>query len=222
LPLLVLPMDIDHLRRTIEECSSVFREINRFYLSQEAIRSIIEKNPENRETVIVLAKAGLINYLYGTAIFDVIPIAEHIVKLDLDDLLKTGDIVVIDKIRHGHGIRSKKGKEIDFYSFSTKYTFFHNPRSFPMYDNLIMRLLCHLNKDCNFHSRFTQNDLRDYPTYKAVIDALAMATGLTDRLYREFDHGLWVYAKYRYSTQSLKQEEKAIIEGRLPADMRVN
>ena len=84
---------------------------------------------------------------------------------------------------------------MNFYSFATKYAHFHQPNLYPMYDNLVMRLLCAANKTMGFHKKFKQSDLKKYSDYKSVIDSLAQHLGIADWGYKKIDQGLWKCAK---------------------------
>ncbi|HUV29899.1 MAG TPA: hypothetical protein VMY05_02225 [Acidobacteriota bacterium] len=127
---------------------------------------------------------------------------------DTDRRLTSGDLSLVDDIRHGHEIIVKKsGKERDLYSFATKYAALHQPTNFPIFDSLVMRLLTALNKQINFCPPFTQADLRNYRRYVSVIDSLASYTGLNSFKYKRLDQGLWVLAKYYYDRSNLAEEE---------------
>ena len=90
-----------------------------------------ENNPKNTDKVAVLLKFTVLNNLYWTNIWARDLMVNHIHKLgteeDLDTLLESGNPMAINKIRLGHKIRSNRtGKEINFYSFATKYCHLSN------------------------------------------------------------------------------------------------
>jgi hypothetical protein len=155
-----------------------------------------------------LPKVIIINSFYATQIYDTEKVARHILTIDADRRLASGDLSLVNDIRHGHGIRTKRtGKEIDFYSFATKYVALHEPTKFPIFDSLVMRLVTALNGKLEFCPRFDQTDLRDYQRYASVIGALLEFSGLESYKYKRFDQGLWIYAKYLYQRTSLKEDE---------------
>ena len=172
--------------------------------SDEVIQHALHQFRTNDKMIDVCIKAVLINALYQTAILDIKRLAEHIVTKNIDSKLNTGDVSVVEDIRSGHGIKSSKGrhKEINFYSFATKYVHFHQPNSFPIYDNLVMRLLCEANKKMGFCEKFTQSKLKDYSFYKFVIDSLAQYLSIADWGYKKIDQGLWMYARGLYTKKN--------------------
>lgn len=184
--------------------ADLFLEVERYRLADQVIGPIIKRLPGNKNEIDVLTKVVVINSLYATSIYDVVSIAKHIVSLDLDEKLIVGDLSVVKNIRRGHEIRTKaKGTEIDFYSFATKYANFHKPNFYPIFDNLVKKLVAHLNEEMKFHRRFAQTQLLDYTVYKDVIDSLMQTVGRSNVGYKEFDQGLWVYAKYRFDQDKL-------------------
>ena len=197
------------IREILTNCADLFNKNKQFSLSDSVIAVAIEKFEGNDSILSVLPKVILINLVYSTQIYDTEKIARHILKTDIDKRLTDGDISLVDDIRRGHGIKKKKtGNEIDFYSFATKYTALHEPTKFPIYDNLVMRLLTVLNKRLRFCPRFTQAVLRDYQQYVSVINALIEFTDLEPLKYKRFDQGLWVYAKFLYEQSNLMPSER--------------
>ena len=192
----------------LRHCADLFSRNEQFSLSDSVISAAIEKFEGNDNIQTVLPKVILINSFYSTQIYDTGKIARHILKTDADKRLTDGDLSLVDDIRRGHDIRTKKtGNVIDFYSFATKYAALHEPTRFPIYDSLVMRLLTSLNKQFSFCLRFTQADLRNYQRYVSVIDALFEFTDLESLNYKRLDQGLWIYAKYRYEQSNLVASE---------------
>jgi hypothetical protein len=188
----------------LETAAELFDQIEENQIADGAIRHALESFPDNDNPVGVCMKAVLINALYQTVIFDIIRLAHHIVKQGIDPKLRAADLSVINDIRFGHGIGNKgKNKERDFYSFATKYAHFHKPDSYPIYDNLVMRLLSEANRKIKFHGGFTQSQLKDYSVYKSVVDSLAQYLNIpASWKYKKIDQGLWIYAKYRYRKEN--------------------
>lgn len=187
-------------------CSNCFNQVRRYDQGDQAISTIIKFFPQNNELPIVLTKVVLINSIYGTAIYDTIKIAEHICSLNFDQKVQQGDISIISDIRSGHGILTRKNNQRDLYSFATKYASWHAQTHFPMYDNLVKRLLLELNECCHFHQRFNQRDLYDYANFKAVVDSLVNFCNLQNFKYKKFDQGLWVFAKFTYKRNELPND----------------
>lgn len=186
----------NHLEKESERFEN--DEWNQIY--DGVIKQAICQFPTNGYKIGVYTKAVLINTLYHAGVMAIVRLAHHIVKMNIDPKLRVADLSVVKDIRSGHGIKPAKGKrrDIDFYSFATKYVHFHKPHSYPMFDNLVMRLLSEANKNMEFHSRFKQDDLWDYSKYKSVVDSLAKHLRISDWGYKKIDQGLWNIADRRY------------------------
>jgi len=189
----------------IQELSDLFfnTEEQYFYEVESTLRAVFLAYPQNVTFNDVLIKATLLNSLYYTQIYSITTISQHICDLQIDTKINVNNITAVDDIRIGHGIGGQK--ERDFYSFATKYLHFHKPDNFPIYDQLVKRFLSKLNKEIQFHSRFTQNDLLDYSLFKSVIDSLNASLNIPNFGYREFDKGLWVYSKYLFKRNELSR-----------------
>lgn len=56
--------------------------------------------PENKDIKDVLIKCSTLNDFYSTNIFDIHSVAQHIVKTNIDDKLKEGNLSIVDIIAH--------------------------------------------------------------------------------------------------------------------------
>ncbi len=157
-----------------------FDRIERYRMGDKVISFEVDAHPSNTNLRQIFEKVVLINSIYGTNIYSPFQMAKHICRQHIDSRLRHGDIRLVRKLRSGHRIMINHGnEEYDFYSFATKYLSWHFPESFPIFDNLVKRLLPKLNKRFKFHEpRFTQKDLGNYATLKCVIDSLSTFTGL--------------------------------------------
>lgn len=205
-----IEIDVTPIKSLLIECSKEFKEFERYALADQVINEYVDRFPKHGRLRDVLGKVVLINSLYSTAIYDVIKMARHIQGIEnIDKLIEKGDINAVEKMRKNHRIfvgkkGNKKRKERDIYSFSTKYLNFHNQRAFPIFDNLVKRLLPELNNKYKIISdKIVQKSLYDYGVYKEFIDALRFHILLDDENYKRLDQGLWVYAKYRYQSDKI-------------------
>ncbi len=201
------------LQNLLIVCSNIFDENEKFSQSDRIISSAIEKFEGNNSLDVVLPKVIIINSFYSTQIYDTNKMAKHIVKLDIVHKLTIGELSLVDSIRVGHGIKSKKNaRELNFYSFTTKYTALHQPSKFPIFDSLVKRLLTALNRKISFTNKFIQSDLINYHIFVKVIDDLIEFTKLNSYKYKKLDQGLWVLAKYFYDQTNLTQKDIMNIE----------
>ena len=180
----------------------------------QLIAGVVKRYPNNDTFELVYEKTVLINSLYATVIYDTLGMANHIVSRSIDAKLKCADLSVIGDLRAGHGIRAKLGakKEIDYYSFSTKYAAFHRPDVFPLFDNYVMRLLSQFNKSYDFTEKFSYEALRDYERFKKTVDKFSEFVKMESFLYEKFDHALWLYGKYIFNPLTLDDTIKERIE----------
>ena len=112
--------------------------------------------PNNIDINDILIKTSSLNDFYSTNIFSVFSIAKHILELNIDERLKSGDETLVDDIARVT-INGKK----KFYSFASKYCSHHYPTAFPIYDSYVEKVLMHFQKKDNF-SNFKKNDLKNY------------------------------------------------------------
>lgn len=196
-------------------CSNLFCKVPQYKVGDDSLGLGIKAYPLNTDINQVFLKVNLVNSICGTKILDTFPVAEHIVHLGIDEGIKNGDLSIIDKIRQGHGIKTKNGNDRNLYSFTSKYIHWHNPVAFPIYDKLVRRLLADLNNNNGhrFHPLFTPRDLENnYTLLKTVIDSLTSFTQLDNLRYRETDRALWLYAKYLYKRNQLQEDIAAHIQ----------
>jgi len=154
----------------------------------------------------VLLKCSTLNDFYGTNIFNIFPLANHIINLNIDDRLIGGDPHLPNEIALGHGIRSKAGNELQLFSFATKYCSHHNPKDFPIFDSFVEKLLVHFKKTDNF-SDFSNKELRDYTVFKKVILDFQKVYQLEDFNLKEIDKYLWQQGKEAFPKKYGKKEK---------------
>ena len=207
-----MPLSQEALAKILASGYGWFQCIPRYRMGDEVISFAVGAHPRNTSLRDVFEKVVLVNSIYGTNIYNPFKMAEHAHLLSVDSKIRRGDISVVDDLRRGHGLLRQNGTEWDFYSFATKYSSWHSPELFPIYDGLVKRLLPKLNRTFRFHARFTQGDLDDYSTLKAVIDSLSDFTRLQHLRYKKIDKGLWIYAKYLYRHNELPNEITTEIE----------
>jgi hypothetical protein len=190
--------------RIIEICFKAFKKHPTYGPADEAINKLVRLVPSNDKLADVLLKVVAVNTLYATRIYSAFKMAEHIVKIDeLDKLLAEGSVAAVDKIRTGHGIHRKTSRrDMDFYSFATKYCSFHNGSSYPLFDDVVGTMVKNLVPD--------RRDLRNYATFKETIDQIRRDCSISFGNYKELDMGLWVYGGYvgRRKWQSADRREQ--------------
>ena len=177
-----------------------FNNDERYYLADKAIVSLFEAFPENKLLEHILLKISVINDLYSTNILGTFNMAKHIQQLDIDNRLKQGDPYLVNEISSGHRIISKKNdKEINFYSFATKYCNWHNRDNYAIYDSFVNKVLIAYKRKDNF-STFIEPDLKDFIKFKKVVLDFKQFYNLSDHDLKQIDKFLWIYGKEKFPT----------------------
>lgn len=181
-----------------------FNHLKRYKLADDAIIKLFEIFPKNNTIEDILLKVCVINDMYSTNIFSTFKMSEHILKLDIDKSLGIGDPGVVHKIAQGHNIRRKKNnKEINFYSFATKYCNWHNQESYAIYDSFVEKVLLAYRKKDQF-SDFKNADLKDFIKFKQIILDFSKFYGLNKHNLKDIDKFLWIYGKEKFPTNYKK------------------
>ncbi len=176
-----------------------FNKDKRYKKADEAIIKLFSAFPDNNELEDILLKISVINDLYSTNIYATFKMAEHIQRINIDKKLKDGNPEVVNEIATGHGIKSKKyNKELNFYSFATKYCNWHNQESYAIYDSFVDKILmAYKRKDKEF-SNFKQSDLKQFKNFKKIIQDFSNYYKLTEHGLKEIDKFLWIYGKEKF------------------------
>lgn len=175
----------------IERYLNEWKGNEKFVMQEKSIDKLFtDLFPDNTDIEGILIKASVLNDFYSTNIFSIFDIAKHIVGLNIDERLKKGDEQLVSEIGH---IEIKEKKRY-FYSFATKYCSHHNPVAFPIYDSYISKVLMYF-KSMDRFAKFTQNDLRDYPKYKNILEKFKEYYEITSHNYKEIDMYLWQLGK---------------------------
>lgn len=147
--------------------------------------------PRNVDLDDVLIKVSALNDFYSTNIFAPLVVARHIVALDVDRRLDTGDLSLVNELAE---VTFPNGGKKRFYSFATKYCSRHRPLDYPIYDSYVDTLLRHF-RDLDGFARFRTDELRDYPSFQAVLLGFRSFYGLDQFSLKEIDQYLWLLGK---------------------------
>lgn len=159
-----------------------------YYLQERSLDKLfLDMIPNNTTIEDILIKSSILNDFYSTNIFSIFPVAKHILELDIDERLKSGDSTLVDDIARVKSLNKR------FYSFATKYCSHHNPLEYPIYDNYVDKVLKHFKKQDKF-SNFKSNDLKDYVRFKEVLFDFKEFYEIDYNL-KELDKYLWQIGK---------------------------
>jgi hypothetical protein len=166
---------------------------------ENAIKLLLQKFPDNRTLESILLKSIVINVLYATQILAIIPVAEHILSLDIDGRLSQGLPEVVDEIAT---VRIKEKVRTN-YSFATKYCSFHNSPNYPIYDLLVDKLLNAYQRQDRFASSSLGN-LKNYLHFEQILKDFREFYGLTDVGAKQLDSFLWLYGREVFGSTGTK------------------
>jgi len=185
------------MHQTLARCAQAFEDDRYTRLFFEAVSRTFENNPKNTDSLAVLLKFSVLNDLYSTNIYSKVKIVENITRLskeeNLDELLKSGNLDAVDKLRSGHGILTKNGKEYNFYSFATKYCHFSNPKYYPVYDQYVEKAIMKLRRD-KYIQFSNADELYNPRTFRDIIYEVIQTFDLED--YQIADRALWIYGQH--------------------------
>ena len=176
-----------------------WKTLDNYHAQENALNKLFwDSCPLNSNLDDVLLKVATLNSFYSTNIYNVFAMARHIVSLEIDVRLERGDESLVMDIASGHGIKNvRSGKEIQFYSFATKYCSHHRPQIYPIYDSYVEDLLIYL-RDSDQFSSFHRNDLRDIFVFKETLIKLQKFYSLESFSLKEIDQYLWQYGKEKF------------------------
>lgn len=174
----------------------LWKKYSIYPLQEKILREIFRKYPQNTNENEILLKAKTLNLYYSTNVQAIVQMAKHIKNLKIDKHLKKGRLSIISDIAN---IKLENGKQRCFYSFATKYCNFHNPNSYPIYDSIVRKLLCQLNKHFKFYNngKYTEQQLKiceNYPEYKEMLDSFCHKFNIKLN-YKMLDRYLWFWGK---------------------------
>jgi hypothetical protein len=175
----------------VDKYLSAWDALENYRLQEAALnRLFIELAPHNKDISDILVKAATLNDFYSTNIFSIFPVAHHILSLDIDERLVSGDETLVDDIKNV----VIGGKPKQFYSFATKYCSHHNPDAYPIYDSYVDEVLCYY-RDLEEFSIFTKSDLKVYGHFKAILRDFQVHFSLERYSLKQLDQYLWQLGK---------------------------
>ncbi|WP_295160799.1 hypothetical protein [uncultured Brachyspira sp.] len=136
---------IEQVKKYLKKWNSLDK--GKYYRQEEALNKLFfELCPNNKDINSILIKAAVLNDFYSTNIYHIYAVANHIEKLAIDERLDKGDENLVDDLK-----KVKIGnKEINFYSFATKYCSHHKPEYYPIYDKYVGKALIYFRNEYKF------------------------------------------------------------------------
>lgn len=171
-------------------------------LQEKFLDKLFSEYKNNTDEGAVFIKVRVLDSFYSTNLKEGLDdMVENIVSIEnFDDMLKKGDIKLIDKIKK---VKSTKYKTKDCISFASKYCSRYQKSKFAIYDKYVKQMLCLINKATNFAERKLTIDCMhkmSYKEYCKVVDKFIDKFN-KDKLknqkinYKTFDCYIWTWAK---------------------------
>lgn len=175
----------------VEKYLKRWDSLENYVLQESSLYKLFHKTyPNNNDINDILIKASSLNDFYSTNIFSIFPVAKHILKLDIDKRLKSGDTTLVNDIANV----TIGGINKHFYSFATKYCSHHNADDFPIYDSFVEKVLLHFKKIDKFE-QFNASDLKDYSKFKNILISFKNFYNIDKYGLKDIDRYLWQLGK---------------------------
>lgn len=163
------------------------------------MHSLLDRFPRNNQLHEVLCKVTTLNALYSTqiatyseAIPNLVDVAKHIQQNadKIDPALAAGLPDIVDFIA---AVKVSGKKDRFYFSFATKYSSWHNPNAYPIFDSKVEKYLHSFKSEPMLMQCFeTGEEKWRYRHFLKLIDVFRERFGLTSFGYRELDKFLYM------------------------------
>lgn len=178
-------------KEQVEKYLKLWDSLENYRLQESSLYKLFHNTyPENKDIDDILIKASSLNDFYSTNIFSIFPVAKHILNLNIDERLKSGDLSLVNDIANV----KISGVEKHFYSFATKYCSHHNNVDFPIYDSYVEKILIYFRKKDKFYD-FKNEDLKNYEIFKVVLIEFKKYYNIEEYNLKDIDRYLWQLGK---------------------------
>lgn len=186
-PKLVIPTP-----ELVKKYVELIKNDKQFCSEKKALSHLLDKFPMNRRVEEVIIKAAAIDSIYHTHSGDyIVPFAERIVELQIDKHLKRKSTEIVNAVA---SVPLKGGKQRSLYVMATKYCWFHNPDAYPIFDTIVGWLIGQYRDSFKF-AQFSNEELRNYPRYKEIMECFRTTYRLTQFNFTQLDNFLWGYGR---------------------------
>ena len=186
----------------VEDAKRKWGESEKFIAQEHSLRRLYQELfPKHDNLAEVLTKVTVLDSYYSTNVYFRFELAKRIVELNPDDRIATGDATLINEMA-AVPVAEKLHR---YYSFASKYCSQHNPDVFPIYDDLVSKMLCYLGSVDGF-AKFRAKDLKDYPCFVEIIRAFKKFYGLEQFSLRWVDRYLWFAGRKAFGRKKKGRE----------------
>ncbi len=133
-----------------------------------------------------------------------VTVATHITNVkNIDVRIQSGDATVVHDI--ANVFHKSKNKNVNHFSFATKYCSFHQPQKFPIYDSFVFKCFYQLSKRGYFPETFMKKVITtNYAVFRNFYDEFMTKQPALPQDYKEVDRYLWSSLK----VQTLNKKNK--------------
>ncbi len=182
-------------KKEVEKYLENWKKLPNYVAQENSLNKLFfDTYRHNTDINKILIKVSSLNDFYSTNIKYVFEVAKHIeinIK-NIDYRLKNGDETLVNEITRVY--IERKEKNINYYSFATKYCSHHNPEDFPIYDSYLDKILWYFKKTDEFDS-FSRKDLKDYGKYKEILLTFKEYYDIDEYSLKDLDRYLWQLGK---------------------------
>ncbi|MBA2846610.1 hypothetical protein HNP88_000794 [Methanococcus maripaludis] len=180
----------------VEHYLNEWNTLKKYVLQEDALNKLFnELCPKNDSMADILIKVSTLNDFYSTNIKSTVTVAEHILRLNIDERLENCDEKLVNDIA---GVVYENGRTIRHYSFASKYCSHHKPSDYPIYDSNVGSVLKHF-RDTDQFSDFSDKKLKEYTSFKKIIFKFKEFYELKEYTVKEIDRYLWQVGRNNFS-----------------------
>ena len=175
----------------IAAAQRLFARMPGWQLAERTLDEIARRFPEF-DDVACLVKVTTLNALYGTQVYAVVRMAEHVRRVMADCSAASKEADLVERLANLPVVTGSERKRRHI-SFASKFAhFFVDATKFPLFDQYAaVALAAHLGK-----ANLSESPARPYIAYAADCTKLRELAGFTGTI-RELDHYLWLTGLWR-------------------------
>ena len=175
-------------RRQMEAALQLYQKCKGWQATDEALDSLARSFPDF-DFKSILLKAAAVNALYGTQVYAVVEVAEHLCSV-LGNTAVPATPALVEELAKVKFVRGSKHITWTFRSFASKFAhFFIDPNQFPIYDSYAVKML-------TYHLNGKGREGLSYEQFAAGFSALKDALDFPVTT-RELDRYLWLAGQLR-------------------------
>jgi hypothetical protein len=185
----------------VERYIQLWRKNESLSLPAKSLENLFKKFPKNKNIEEIIVKVCTLDVIFSVNVGRwFLQVSKHISEYNFDtkfekDSFNLNEFALVD---------IGKSKKRDFYSFTTKYCSHYKPSDYPIYDSYIEKILWYFKttEEYSSFSQFSRKELKDYATFKRVLEDFRKFFGLEKFNPREIDKYLWQLGKEVFSEQN--------------------